>query len=459
MARYHAERAGVDDDIHFQERTFDRLTSKREYGCVITNPPYGERLGEQEAAEELHRSIPEVLRNLPTWSHYVLTALSDFEQLIGRRADRRRKLYNGRIECTYYQFHGPKPGTARKHTPVSPDAGVDLDTPPKPAPPVLRAFGGITAKGHEQAELFKARLRKRARHLRRWPSRRDIHCFRLYERDIPEIPLIVDRYDDHLHLTEYERPHDRDIAQHAEWLDLMKRSAAEALDVEPAKVFLKHKHRQRDNMQHEKTDAARYEIVVREGGLRFWANLSDYVDTGLFLDHRITRSIVRDDAKDQRVLNLFAYTGAFSVYAAAGGAKSVTTVDWSATYLDWARRNFDLNGLKNPHFDFVRNDARDYLAQLKSHDQFDIAVVDPPTFSNSKRTDDDWDVQRDHAKLIKSVLAHITSGGRVYFSTNFRRFKLYEDNILATSIREISRQTVPEDFRNRRIHRCWVIEK
>ena len=458
MARYHAQQAGVADDIHFQERSFERLTTKREYGCVITNPPYGERLGEQEVVEELHRSIPEVLRNLPTWSHYVLTALPDFEQLIGKKANRRRKLYNGRIECTYYQFHGPKPGTAYQRQPVESDNVVEPDAPAKPAP-IRQAFGGLTAKALEQAELFKTRLRKRARHLRRWPTRRDIHCYRLYERDIPEIPMIVDRYEDHLHLTEYERPHDRDIAQHAEWLDLMKRSAAEALDVAPEKAFLKHKYRQRDKTQHEKADAVRYEIAVREGGLRFSVNLSDYVDTGLFLDHRITRSLVRDAAKDQRVLNLFAYTGAFSVYAADGGAKSVTTVDWSTTYLDWARRNFILNGFESPHFHFVQQDARDYLKQLKRHDQFDVAVVDPPTFSNSKRTDDDWDVQRDHVTLLATVLEHIAAGGRVYFSTNSRRFKLRENDIPATSIHEVSRQTVPEDFRNRRIHRCWVIEK
>lgn len=468
MARYHAERAGVADDIHFQERSFDRLTSKREHGCVITNPPYGQRLGEPEAAQELHRSIPEVLRLLATWSHFILTALPDFEQLIGKKADRRRKLYNGRIECTYYQFHGPKPGT-RIRPPVdvaahnappdgTPPGATTRNSASMPAP-ARRAFGGLTAKAQEQAKLFKTRLRKRARHLRRWPTRQGIHCFRLYERDIPEIPLIVDRYEDHLHLTEYERPHDRDVAEHAEWLDLMRQTAAEALDVEPKNVFLKHKHRQRDKTQHEKADGLGYEVAVGEGGLRFSVNLSDYVDTGLFLDHRITRSMVRVAAKDRRVLNLFAYTGAFSVYAADGGAKSVTTVDWSATYLDWARRNFQLNGLESPHYHFVQQDARDYLAQLKRHDQFDLAIVDPPTFSNSKRTDEDWDVGRDHVGFLAKVLDHISTGGRVYFSTNFRRFKLREYEIPAASIREISRQTVPEDFRNRRIHRCWLIEK
>jgi 23S rRNA (guanine2445-N2)-methyltransferase / 23S rRNA (guanine2069-N7)-methyltransferase len=456
MARYHAEQAGVADDIHFQERSFFQLSSKREFGCVITNPPYGQRLGNADEIESLHRSIPEVLRALPTWSHFILTAYPNFEELIRKRADRRRKLYNGRIECTYYQFHGPKPGTTNLSA-GDVDVAESPTTAAAPARHIQRAFGGITAKAREQAELFRARLRKRARHLRRWPARQDIHCFRLYERDIPEIPLVVDRYEDHLHMTEYERPHDRDVGEHADWLDLMRQTAAETLEVELSKVFLKKKERQRGSAQHEKQADAGYEIVVREGGLKFWINLSDYVDTGLFLDHRIARAMVRDAAKDKRVLNLFAYTGAFSVYAADGAASAVTTVDWSSTYLDWARRNLKLNGFRGSQYRFVKEDARRYLAKLRTHDQYDVVVVDPPTFSNSKRADEDWDVQRDHARLLANVLEHVAPGGRVYFSTNFRRFKLREDEIPAGSIHEISRRTVPEDFRNKRIHRCWLI--
>jgi 23S rRNA (guanine2445-N2)-methyltransferase / 23S rRNA (guanine2069-N7)-methyltransferase len=454
LARHAAQLAGVDQDIHFQLRVFEQLTSRRTHGCVITNPPYGQRMGDLREAEQSHRSIPEVLRKLPTWSHFILTAFPDFERLIQKQADRRRKLYNGRIECTYYQFHGPKPGSD------SPSNGNQEAECEPIIPAMLRqAFGGLGDKAREQAELFRSRLLKRARHLRRWPTRQDIHCYRLYERDIPEIPLVVDRYEDYLHVTEYERPHDRDVAQHADWLELMQRTAGEALEIDPRHVFLKTKHRQRGTMQHEKAGQAGFEIAVREGGLKFWANLSDYVDTGLFLDHRVTRSMFRDAAHGKRVLNLFAYTGAFSVYAADGGATEVTTVDWSHTYMEWARRNLELNGFVGPQFHFTLEDARLYMQQLSRSTVFDLAVVDPPTFSNSKRTPDDWQVQRDHIELLNLVLSHLTPGGCVYFSTNFRSFKLQSQQLHASQIHEISRQTVPEDFRNRRIHRCWLLRK
>ena len=182
---------------------------------------------------------------------------------------------------------------------------------PRTKPPTTPVFGGLTAKAHEQGELFRSRLEKLARHLRRWPTRQGITCYRLYERDIPEIPLIVDRYEDHLHIAEYERPHERDLAQHADWLDLMARTAAEALQVDRRQVFLKRRLRQRGTLQHEHLADQQYEITVHEGGLQFLVNLSDYVDTGLFLDHRITRSIVRELADGARVLNLFGYTGGF----------------------------------------------------------------------------------------------------------------------------------------------------
>jgi len=488
-ARASAESAGVARWVHFQQRSFDALSSKRKFGCVIANPPYGRRLGEHGDWEELYRSLPEILRKLPTWSHFILTAYPNFERLVGRDADRRRKLYNGRIECTYYQFHGPRPPryyepepepadeveTAREPPPAggveSAGAGeadhseaaepvAELASPerevrrrdPGTLPPV---FGGITDKDHEQAELFERRLTKRSRHLRRWPTRQGITCFRIYERDIPEVPLVVDRYEDHLHMTEYERPHDRDPARHADWLDLMVRTAAKALEVDRRKVFLKRRQRQRGTAQHQQLAEQRYEIEVGEGGLKFLVNLSDYVDTGLFLDHRRTRAMVRDSARDARFLNLFGYTGAFSVYAAAGAAAETTTVDWSHTYLDWTQRNLALNGFTGSAHRLVRADARQYVDRLPRLPHFDLVVVDPPTYSNSKRTDDDWDVQRDHTTLLNEVLARMKPGGVLFFSTNFRRFKLDETSLAATEIHDISRQTVPDDFRNQRIHRCW----
>ncbi len=462
-ARQNAERAGVAEQIHFQRRAFDALASQRKYGCLVTNPPYGERLGEQWEWRELYQSIPVVLRTLPTWSHFIITSYPDFESLIQRPADRRRKLYNGRIECTYYQFHGPRPHAARELVP-SPETSADeaeapaevsVPRPRRPAPTPV--FGGITEKGREQAELFRSRLKKRARHLRRWPTKQGITCFRIYERDIPEIPLIVDRYEDHLHIAEYERPHERDLGQHADWLDLMVQAAGEALDVPADKVFFKRRERQRGTKQHEHLAGQQYEIKVNEGGLQFIVNLSDYVDTGLFLDHRITRSMLREEAAGTNFLNLFAYTGAFTVYAASGGAARTTTVDWNRSYLDWAKRNLAANGFDGPEHRFLRNDARGFLRDPGLNEQYDLAFVDPPTFSNSKRTEEDWDVQRDYLELLTGVTRRMTPGGIIYFSTNFRRFKFDEASLPVAEIREISKHTVPEDFRNQRIHRCWRI--
>jgi len=530
LARFHARKAGVADDVHFQQHDFADLTSKKDYGCVIGNPPYGRRMGEQEEVKELYRAMPEVLRRLKTWSHYILTSHPHFEDLVGQKADRRRKLFNGRIECTYFQFHGPKPGTqlADPLKPAEPPTSAEVEqdqpepaepqpteiqppepqltapqlaepsepqavephpseqqpsepqlaepqppesrpvSPPPASPPPAKpkrperpiarpAFGGLLPESNRQAEEFRNRLAKRARHLRRLPTKQGITCFRLYERDMPEVPLIIDRYEDYLHITEYERPHERSAAEHADWLDLMVRTAGEVLDVPPENVFMKSRTRQRGTTQHERYASEQHVVDVSEGGLKFRVNLSDYVDTGLFLDHRITRSMVRDAADGKRFLNLFAYTGAFSVYAAAGGAVSATSVDLSNTYLDWARENMQLNGFDQPVHRFVRDDAMGFLEHHGQYEAYDLAVVDPPTFSNSKKTEQFWDVQRDHVKVLNRLLELMTPGGTIFFSTNFRRFKFAETAVRAANIREISRQTVPPEFRNQRIHRCWRI--
>ncbi len=495
LARYHAEKAGVAGDIHFQQRSFSELSSKRPYGCVICNPPYGERSGQSAEALALHRAMPEVFRRLKSWSFFVLTALPDFEAVIGQSATRRRKLYNGRIECTYYQFLGPKPGRSREQgagsreqeqaREVENEQAADLaadsqsgpaqtgdsvgslppapcSAPPAPRsllPPPSQVFGGLSDKGREQAEIFRARLAKRARHLRRWPAKFGVTCYRLYEHDIPEVPLVVDRYEDCLHIAEFARPTDHTPAEHADWLDLMLRTAAEVLEVPAENVFLKRRERQRGTAQYERLDTPQRSIIAREGGLQFEVNLSNYLDTGLFLDHRITRGMVREAAAGKRFLNLFAYTGSFSVYAAAGGAAETVTVDLSNTYLDWARRNMALNGFTGPSHDFVRDDAMHFLENRRGRALFDLAVVDAPTFSNSKALEDYWDIQRNHVALLEQLANLMTASGTIFFSTNFRRFKLAEEELPGLTVREISRRTVPADFRNRRIHRCWRMVK
>ncbi len=443
LARYHAEQAGVAEDLHFQQRAFADLSSKREYGCTIMNPPYGIRMGESEAVEALYRQMPEVLRRLKTWSHYIFSARGDMQLLVGQQADRRRKLFNAQIECTYYQFYGPRPSSK----PQAVGQGSLLAVSP--------AFGGLREEAKRQAEEFANRLRKLARHLRRWPTKRGITCYRIYDRDIPEVPLVVDRYEDALHITEYERPHERTAAEHADWLDHMVRTASTALEVPRELVFVKQRTRQRGDTQYERVDNRQALRVVQEGELKFQVNLSDYIDTGLFLDHRITRSLVRESAKGTNFLNLFAYTGAFSVYAAAGGAAKTTSVDLSATYVQWAEDNLHLNGFTGEQHRLVCRDVQEFLSSPHETEKYDLAIVDPPTFSNSKRLDRDWDVQEDFVPLLRKVIAKMTSGGVIYFSTNSRRFKLDEGALAGVTIREISKKTVPEDFRNKRIHRCW----
>ncbi|MFW5732880.1 MAG: bifunctional 23S rRNA (guanine(2069)-N(7))-methyltransferase RlmK/23S rRNA (guanine(2445)-N(2))-methyltransferase RlmL [Planctomycetota bacterium] len=443
LARRNAQAAGVADDITWKQADFRRIDPPEQYGVLITNPPYGQRVGEGDV-RALYRDMPLVFRNLPTWSLFILTSDKAFERIVGRPADRRRKLYNGNIECTYYQFHGPPP-------PASPATA-------RPIEQIDPAFGGLSDHAHQQAEAFANRIEKMARHRRRWRGR-GIHCYRLYERDIPEVPLIVDRYEDALHIAEVDRPHERTPAQHADWIDLMCRTAAATLEIDPGKVFVKTRRRQRGLSQYERQAEAKHQQVVREGDLEFLVNLSDYLDTGLFLDHRITRSMVRDESAGKRVVNLFGYTGSFSVYAAAGGARQTVTVDLSNTYIEWARRNMTLNGFEGPAHLFQRANVAEWLGRLHASERFDLAIVDPPTFSNSKSTETDWDVQAHHATLLRELRGFMSPGGVIYFSTNYRRFKLDEVALKSADmdVRDITRQTIPEDFRNQRVHAAWRI--
>ncbi|MCP4377898.1 MAG: bifunctional 23S rRNA (guanine(2069)-N(7))-methyltransferase RlmK/23S rRNA (guanine(2445)-N(2))-methyltransferase RlmL, partial [bacterium] len=351
LARDHANHAGLGNSLKFHTQAFSELDSDLEYGCMFCNPPYAERIGEKIDVEEIYRSMPEILRRLKTWSHYILTSYPRFEAIVAQKADRRRKLYNGRIECTYFQYHGPRPPRTREAPEAAPDAQSSSE-------PVVQAFGGLDDRAEPQAEMFANRLAKQARHLRKWPTKRGVTCYRIYDRDIPEIPLAVDLYEGRLHIAEYDRPHDRTAGQHVDWLERMVAAAGEKLGIKPENVFLKRRRRQRGHDQYERVSATPSpRITVSEGACKFLVNLADYIDTGLFLDHRITRGMVRDESAGKRMLNLFAYTGSFSVYSAAGGAVATTTVDLSNTYLDWARANFKLNDISGEAHRFVRAGA------------------------------------------------------------------------------------------------------
>ena len=451
LARYHSKIADVESDVHFQQLDFANLTSNRDYGCIICNPPYAERIGNRDDVRKIYEGIPDVLRRFPTWSHFILTAWPEFERLVGQNADRRRKLYNGRIECTYYQFHGPQPPK---------EFGIQSEPATEDASARTPAFGGLKQNAAKQSEMFANRLVKNAHHLRKFPTKQGITCYRIYDRDIPEVPMLVDIYEGRLYIAEYDRPHDRTAAQHSDWLDMISRTAADAMKIAPENVFMKHRQRQRGTDQYEKLGDSKNFFSVTEGGLKFKVNLADYLDTGLFLDHRITRDMVRQGSAGRRVLNLFAYTGSFSVYAADGRARSVTTVDMSNTYLEWARENMAANGFDDPRkYKFIRDDAMGFLKFHEPGIHYDLAVVDPPTYSNSKKTEKDFDIQRDHVEMLNNLLGLMLTDAPIFFSTNFRKFKFAETQIGPAEIHEISKQTIPQDFRNKRIHRCWKIIK
>ena len=586
MARANARAAGhgIEHDIQFITRDVAELSSTKDYGVVVTNPPYGVRIGEEQEIERLYRSLPAIFRRLPTWSFHLLSGRLDLEHLFGQNATRRRKLYNSKIECGFFTFLGPRPErgggiahgateivegeqedasrggaeiaegdssdssehdrvereqivrVANEATETGIDDGVESDdlnsetaehgtsaeptsshpssSPPPSAisaPPrepatrdhnrdVAPVFGGLGEREHREAADFGRCLTNNLRHLRKYPAR-GIFCYRVYERDVTDVPLIVDRYETEagavwFHAAEYERPHERSGAQQADWIDLMRRTLADAGGVPLNCVVLKEKHRQRGLSQHEKVGEEKRTMIVREGmgsavlgspvlrtgsgepaqppgsenratqtgQLRFEVNLSDYIDTGLFLDHRLTREMVRKESVGKRVLNLFCYTGSFTTYAASGGASSSMSVDLSNTYLEWARRNLGLNNLYSNKHEFVKSDVMEFLSEMLNRrgavghpGMFDLAIVDPPTFSNSKTTERDWEVGDAHVELFTLLGALMPIGGVVYFSTNFRKFKLNDEGIAAAgfSAREISNRTVPPEYRNRRIHRCW----
>lgn len=309
-----------------------------------------------------------------------------------------------------------------------------------------------------QAEMFGNRLRKNARHRRKWARRNGISCYRLYDRDIPELPLVVDWYEGRLHVAEYARPHERDAGEHVAWLDAVVGRAAEVLEVPAEGVFLKQRDRQRGTSQYTRVAESGARFVVSEADLKFRVNLSDYLDTGLFLDHRQTRRMVAEASAGRRMLNLFAYTGSFSVHAAAAGAASTTTVDLSRTYLEWANDNLGLNGLSGGHNRLIQGDVRAWLDEAAEQGwQYDEVVCDPPTFSNSKRMQGTWDVNRDHVDLLQAVRRVTAPGGHIWFSTNARRFRL-EYAAPGVRIDDITAQTVPPDFASKRPHRCWRLD-
>ncbi|MCK5687460.1 class I SAM-dependent methyltransferase [bacterium] len=305
------------------------------------------------------------------------------------------------------------------------------------------------------------RIRKRYKHLKKWATKNKITCYRLYEKDLPDHPLIIDFYDGYALVWARGRKRDVAPAERSFWLQNVWISIIDALGIDESKLIIKKRISQSGHGQHEKQDDSSLKTVITENDLKFEVNLTDYLDTGLFLDHRPLRNLIMNSSNGLNVLNLFCYTGSFTVSAAAGGASNTCSIDLSKTYLSWLKKNLVLNKLMDSQkHEIIQGDCIKLLENMNAKKlRFDIIICDPPTFSNSKKTLDDFIIQNDHTRLLSLCEEMLTENGVIYFSTNFRGFKLSEEISNSMSIIDISNKTIPEDFRNKRIHSCWKISK
>jgi len=307
---------------------------------------------------------------------------------------------------------------------------------------------------------FQNRLRKVWRHISRTARKQNIACFRFYDHDLPEFPFAIDWYDGAVHMAEYLRRHGMEDDEHEAWLQACVSTLVVILEVNKDLIFLKRRQRKAGRQgQYQKFGEETVERIVPESDLSFIINLTDYLDTGLFLDHRITRSRVRQESEGKKVLNLFCYTGSFSVYAAKGGAAHVTSVDLSNTYLHWAKRNLQYNKLYTPEKQtLIQADVLQWLKEAPAAG-YDLIVCDPPTFSNSKRMENEFDVQRDHVDLLRHLIRLLRPGGRIYFSNNYTKFQLDETAFPDVTIKDITAATTPFDFAGKLKRVCFLIEK
>jgi 23S rRNA (cytosine1962-C5)-methyltransferase len=311
----------------------------------------------------------------------------------------------------------------------------------------------------QQQIPFANRLQKVWKHYSKLARRQGVACFRFYDHDLPQFPFAIEWYDGAVHAAEYQRRHGMEDEAHDAWLQECKSTIAEVLQVPLESVFMKERKRKAGRQdQYEKFGEDKVERIVPESDLHFIINLTDYLDTGLFLDHRITREMVRKEIEGKRFLNLFCYTGAFSVHAAKGGAEQVVSVDMSKTYLNWAKRNMQFNKLyKDQQHHFLHEDVLAWIQDLPA-DSFDVIVCDPPTFSNSKRMEGTWDVQRDHVALLRKLIRALSPDGVLYFSNNYKGFVLDRDSLPTDRIEDITRATTPFDFEGRLHRACFRIQ-
>ncbi len=312
---------------------------------------------------------------------------------------------------------------------------------------------------NEKFQMFQNRLLKVYKHKSKQAKRLNVSCYRVYDHDLPEFPFAIELYADKIYVAEYRRRHGMNEEDHEAWLQKSFEVISDVLQLPLENIYSRERKRQshREKEQYEKQSSTEQFFKVEENGLKFNINLTDYLDTGLFPDHRITRQMAREESKNKRVLNLFCYTGSFSVYAASGNAANVTSVDLSKTYLEWAKDNFVINGFKDQNkYHFIHADVLQYLKTLQP-DSFDLIIIDPPTFSNSKRMKDFFDVQRDHADIINDAINALSPNGIIYFSTNYSKFILDEQKLNASSVKNITKATTPFDFDGKLKRFCFKI--
>lgn len=476
-ARNNIERAGLSHWIKIYQgevATFEPRPDQNQKGLVICNPPYGERLGDEASLLYLYQNLGERLRQAClNWEAAVFTGAPDLGKRMGIRSHKQYSFWNGALPCKLLlikvvpdQFVTGERRTPEQRQAEREQAESDLPSniealtkyekfnkngnPIKPAPVVIEQ-----PRLSEGGQMFANRLQKNLKALGKWVKREGIDCYRVYDADMPEYSMAIDLYHDWVHVQEYAAPKSIDPVKASERMFDALAAIPQALNVDKSRVIVKRRERQSGTKQYERQSAQGKFTEVNEGGVKLLVNLTDYLDTGLFLDHRPMRMRIQKEAAGKRFLNLYCYTATASVHAAKGGARSTTSVDLSKTYLDWARRNLSLNGFSDKN----RLEQSDVMVWLDAcREEYDLIFIDPPTFSNSKRMEGIFDVQRDHVQLLDLAMARLAPGGVLYFSNNFRKFILDEHLEARYSVEEITASTIDPDFaRNSKIHRAWKI--
>jgi len=433
--------AGLEDYIHIEKRDICEASPRKpeDNGLVVVNPPYGERLGEIEEITALYQIMGEQFKaQFQGWDAFVFTFSTDLGKAIPLRAYKTNSLYNGPMQCKLLHFH------------IDPKWYFEKSDGFRYIAPDAR---------DESSKMLENRINKNLRHLQKWAKREKVYCYRLYDADIPEYSLAIDLYYSDtllINVQEYEAPKTipEKLAKKRlnDGLSIIK----DIFNVDKEQIFLKTRKQQKGLSQYEKKQENADFQVIEEYGLNFYVSFKSYLDTGLFLDHRKTRQLIFDLAENKDVLNLFCYTGSVSVYAAAGGAKSVTSVDMSKPYLLWAKRNLSLNKFEGNQYEFIQDDCVKWLKECEK--SYDLIFLDPPSFSNSKRMESHFSVERDHEDLIDNAMKVLNKNGTLIFSNNFRKFKMSEAVKKKYNVENISASTLPEDFkRNPKIHNCWKI--